>query len=111
MTGRVAPSTSAGVGRTNSQRGSAGDDSYDRCVTVVAYDLWYDANTVGADLVVVCWISHGPRDEDADFDPQPGDDLRVGDDEEPPLRARVLRREGDRVTVQVQLSDASHVVA
>lgn len=80
-------------------------------VTASGYDLWYDANTVGADLVVVCWISHGPRADDAGFDPQPGDHVRVGDDEEPPLPARVVRRDGDRVTVQVQLADASHAVA
>lgn len=80
-------------------------------VTASAYDLWYDANTVGADLVVMCWISHGPHADDAGFNPQPGDYVRIGDDEEPPLQARVVRRDGDRVTVQVQLTDASHAVA
>ena len=25
------------------------------------YDLWFDLNEVGGDLVVECWISHGPR--------------------------------------------------
>ncbi len=80
-------------------------------VTVSSYDLWYDATTVGPDLVVVCWISHGPRANDASFDPQPGDHVVVGDDEEPSLRARVIRREGDRVTVQVELADSSHAVA
>ena len=24
-------------------------------------DLWFDPNSVGADMVVECWISHGPR--------------------------------------------------
>ncbi|MDQ3756703.1 MAG: hypothetical protein M3394_02500 [Actinomycetota bacterium] len=76
-----------------------------------AYDLWYDATTVGSDLVVACWISHGPRAEDASFDPQPGDHVSIGDDEEPSLRARVIRRQGDRVDVQVRLTDASHAVA
>lgn len=75
------------------------------------YDLWYDATTVGADLVVECWISHGPRADDPTFDPRPGDGVSVGDDEEAPFRARVVRRDGDRVAVQVELADASHAVA
>ena len=68
------------------------------------YDLWYDATSVGGDLVVETWISHGPRAEDATFDPQPGDWLHVGDDEEPPVRSRVVRREGDVVWMQLDLS-------
>ncbi len=72
------------------------------------YDLWYDANSVGGDLVVETWISHGPRAEDGAFDPQPGDWLTVGDDEEPPVRARVVRRDGNRVWVQL---DLSHLLA
>lgn len=75
------------------------------------YDLWYDAASVGADLIVECWISHGRRATDRAFDPQPGDYVRIGDDEEPPLRARVVRRDGDRVAVQVQLAQSSHAVA
>ncbi len=75
------------------------------------YDLWYDATSVGPDLVVDCWISHGPRATDPTFDPHPGDFVLVGDDEEPPLRARVVRREGDRIAVQVQLAGTSHAVA
>lgn len=75
------------------------------------YDLWYDATSVGADLVVECWISHGPRAADPGFDPQPGDSVAIGDGEEPPLRARVLRRNGDRVAVQVELSGTAHAVA
>jgi hypothetical protein len=67
------------------------------------YDLWYDANSVGADLVVETWISHGPRSNDADFDPQPGDWIFVGDEEEPPCRARVTRRDGNRVWTQLDL--------
>lgn len=51
-----------------------------------AYDLRYDANGVGADLVVETWISHGPRANDAVFDP------------------RVVRRDGNRVWVQLDLS-------
>lgn len=75
------------------------------------YDLWYDATTVGADLVVDCWISHGPRAGDTTFDPQPGDHVSVGDEEEPPLRGRVVRRQGDRVAVQLQITDVAHAVA
>ena len=68
------------------------------------FDLRYDANGVGADLVVETWISHSPRANDAAFDPQPGDWLAVGDDEEPPIRSRVVRRDGNRVWVQLDLS-------
>jgi hypothetical protein len=71
--------------------------------STAAYDLWYDATTVGADLVVECWISHGPRAEDPTFDPRLGDQVTVGDDEEAPLRGRVVRRDGDRLAVQVRL--------
>ena len=70
------------------------------------YDLWYDANSVGADLVVETWISHGPRAADATFDPQPGDWVTVGDDEEPELRSRVIRRAADRVWTQIELTAA-----
>ena len=73
-------------------------------MTSDANDLRYDANGVGADLVVETWISHGPRASDATFDPQPGDWLVVGDDEEPPVRSRVVRRDGNRVWVQLDLS-------
>jgi hypothetical protein len=73
--------------------------------TAGTYDLWYDATSVGADLVVECWISHGPRAEDSSFDPQPGDQVSVGDSEEAPLPARVVHRHGDRVAVRVQVAD------
>ena len=69
----------------------------------MGYDLWYDATCVGADLVVETWISHGPRADDTAFDPKPGDWLLVGDDEEPPCRGRVIRREGNRVWTQLDL--------
>lgn len=75
------------------------------------YDLSFDPNDVGNDLVVECWISQGPRAGDAGFDPQPGDRLLVGDDEGDPLKARVTRREGNRVWVQVELPTTSHAVA
>ena len=67
------------------------------------YDRWYDATSVGADLVVETWISHGPSASDATFDPRPGDWLLVGDDEGPPCRARVIRRDGNRVWTQLDL--------
>ena len=74
----------------------------------IDYDLWYDATSVGADLVVETWISQGPRASDQGFDPQPGDWVSVGDDEEPLYRARVTRREGNRVWAQLALDrDAS----
>jgi hypothetical protein len=80
-------------------------------VAIDRYDLRYDPNGVGPDLVVECWISHGPRAQDETFDPEPGDMLMVGDDEEAPLPARVVRRDGNRVWVQLQLPGASHAVA
>ena len=76
-----------------------------------AYDLWYDATSVGADMVVECWISHGPRADDVSFDPQPGDWLTVGDDEEPPLPCRVTRRDGNRLWAQITLDASHHAVA
>jgi hypothetical protein len=75
------------------------------------YDLCYDPNEVGGDLVVECWLSHSPRVNDPGFDPQPADIVSVGDDEEPPLRARVVRRDGNRVWVQLELPAAAHAVA
>lgn len=72
-------------------------------MTEPVYDLWYDATSVGADLVVETWISHGPRAADLSFDPQPGDWVFVGDDEEPPCRARVTRRAANHVWVQLDL--------
>ena len=72
-------------------------------MATTGYDLWYDATSVGADLVVETWISHGPRADDTTFDPRPGDWLLVGDDEEPSCRAGVIRREGNRVWTQLDL--------
>jgi hypothetical protein len=40
-----------------------------------------------------------------------GDWVLAGDDEEPPLRARVVRRDGDRVWVQLELPGAADAVA
>jgi hypothetical protein len=104
-------------GRTFTSRltippGPADPGRYAEPVTSSAsFDLLYDPNEVGGDLVVECWISHGPRADDSTFDPQPGDWVTAGDDEEDPLRARVTRREGNRVWVQVQLSSVTNAVA
>lgn len=79
-------------------------------MTIVAgaeYDLIYDPNEIGADLVVECWISQGPRAGDSDFDPQPGDWVLVGDDELPPRRARVTRRDDNRIWIQIELPNTS----
>ena len=72
-----------------------------------AYDLWYDATTVDGHLGVTCWISHGPRADDPQFDPQPGDVVVVGDHQEAPLSARVVSRDGDRVTVRLAIAGVS----
>ena len=74
-----------------------------RTVNDETYDLWFDPNTVGGEMVVECWISHGPRATDVGFNPGPGDWLTVGDGDEDPLRARVVKRDGDRVWVQIQI--------
>ena len=50
------------------------------------YDLWFDPNQVGGDLVVECWISHGPRADDRGSILSQGDTVLVGDDDEAPLR-------------------------
>ncbi|MHB1534588.1 MAG: hypothetical protein ACYC1D_08260 [Acidimicrobiales bacterium] len=80
-------------------------------MTDEAFDLRYDPNEVGGDLVVECWISQGPREEDPGFDPQPADMVTLGDEEEPPLRGRVVRRDGKRVWVQIELPSDAHAVA
>ena len=36
-------------------------------VATELYDLWFDPNSVGGDMVVECWISHGPGASDPDF--------------------------------------------
>ena len=80
-------------------------------MTQEGYDLRYDPNEVAGDLVVECWISHSPRAHDASFDPKVADLVIVGDDEEPPLQGRVVRRDGNRVWVQLDLASRSHAVA
>ena len=64
-------------------------------------DLFFDPNEVDGALVVECWISHGPRAADRTFAPHVGDVVRVSDREEPAEKARVLRRDGNRVWVQI----------
>jgi hypothetical protein len=76
-----------------------------------SFDLLYDPNDVGGDLVVECWISQSPRADDSSFDPRPGDWVMAGDEEEAPLRARVVRRDGDRVWLQLELPSATNAVA
>ncbi len=88
--------------RTRIERNLAAREPADRIANHKRYDLWYDATTVGADLVVEMWISHGPRSDDAAFDPQGGNDVTVGDDDEPPIRGRVTRRDGNKVWVQLE---------
>jgi|GEM_PF-2829115 len=68
-----------------------------------AYDLWFDANSVDASMIVDTFIAHGPRADDAAFDPQVGQTITVGDGDEPPTLARVIERDGDRVRVQIDV--------
>ena len=49
------------------------------------------------------WISHGPRANDASFDLRPDDWLLVEINDEPPYRARVTHRDGNRVWTQLAL--------
>ncbi len=80
-------------------------------VAAPASDLWYDANTVGADLVVETSVSRGPRASDAAFDPDPGDWVLLGDDDGPPRRAQVTWRDGDRLRARISLDDLEGPVA
>lgn len=66
-------------------------------------DLIYDPNDVGSDLVVVCLVSQSPRSDDPSFDPQPGDVVGVTDIDGEDARARVVRRDGNLVWVQLDL--------
>ncbi len=68
---------------------------------MTAVDLIYDPNEVGPDLVVTCLISQSPRAADPTFDPQPSDILLVTDADDEDLRARVVRRAGNQVSVQL----------
>jgi hypothetical protein len=77
----------------------------------IAYDLRYDPTEVGADMVVECWITQGPRSSDTSFDPVVGDVILAGDNELSPRQARVVKRKGDRVWVQLQLPGLDAAVA
>ena len=99
------------LGRSKTPRITVEADGYTKEGMQQPYDLWYDVNAVGADLVVETWISHGPQRENASFNPQPGDRVMVGDDEEAPLPARVIKRLENRVWVQVDLWPAIEAVA
>ena len=61
----------------------------------------YDPNEVGSELVVTCLISLSPRAGDSTFDPQPSDMLLVTDVDGEDLWARVVRRDGNQVSVQL----------
>lgn len=74
-------------------------------------DLWFDPNMVDDTLVVECWISHGPRATDPGFDPGPGDSVMLDDGDGEPLRAHVLARTGDRVTVRIQMGTTDAAAA
>lgn len=80
-------------------------------VAAPVYDLWYDANTVGADLVVETSLNRGPRANDASFDPGPGGWVLLGDDHGPPMRAQVTWRDGDRLRARISLDDLDGPVA
>ena len=75
------------------------------------YDLRFDPNDVGPDLVVECWISQSPRASDESFDPRPGDWILVGDDEGDPFAARVTERDGNRVWVQIDFHRSAGAIA
>lgn len=64
-------------------------------------ELIYDPNEAGADLVVTCLISQGPRANDGTFDPQPSDVLLVTDADNDDLPTRVVRRDGNGVSVRL----------
>ena len=72
----------------------------------VLADLLYDPNDIGPDCVVSSLVSIGPRSGDATFDPQVGDRVKLIDHDDVLLHGRVIERDGDRVRVQVDISDA-----
>jgi len=69
--------------------------------------VWSDATSVNAELVVETWVSHGPLASDPAFDPRAGEWVVVGDDDEPPIGGRILRRDGNKVWVQLDPAGTS----
>ena len=57
--------------------------------------------------MLTSWSRRGsataPRASDPTFDPQPGDWVTVGDDDEPSIRGRITRRDANKVWVQLEL--------
>ncbi|MFT4010753.1 MAG: hypothetical protein QM655_12020 [Nocardioidaceae bacterium] len=70
---------------------------------VSAADLIYDPTEVGPDLVAACLVSQSPRATDPSFDPRPNDILTVTDADGEDLRARVVRRDGNVIWVQLDV--------
>ena len=70
---------------------------------VATADLIYDPNEVGADLVAACLVSQSPRADDPSFDPKPGDVLMATDVDDEILSARVVRREGNLIWIQLDI--------
>ena len=64
-------------------------------------DLTFDPDQLDDRLVARCSITTGPRAHDPDFDPQPGDRVRVDDGAEMPLPAVVIARDAETVTVRI----------
>lgn len=76
---------------------------------MTAADLIYDPNEVGGDLVVACLISQGPRADDPSFDPRAGDALVATDVDGEDLRASVVRRDGDKVWIRLDVPELADV--
>jgi hypothetical protein len=64
-------------------------------------DLTFDPDELDDDLVTRCSLAAGPRAGDPEFDPRPGDQVRVDDGADMPLRAVVIARDADTVTVRI----------
>jgi hypothetical protein len=67
-------------------------------------DLVFDPNEVGPDGVVETWLTQGPRAADETFDPQPGDQVTLVDEDHVTQLGRVTRRDGNRAWVQVTMT-------
>lgn len=78
---------------------------------MTAADLIYDPNEVGADLVAACLVSQSPRAYDPSFDPKPGDVLVATDVDDEIVRARVVRRVGNLIWIQLDIPGLLTVTA